>query len=73
MDEALRRSAETALDDFRQFGIELAYDRRAVCYLEGFIEDVRGQCREEAHVLALTERLGAVLGACLMARYGGPL
>ena len=71
MDEALRRLAEAALDDFRQFGIELAYDRRAVCYLDGFIEDVRGQYRQKKDVFALTERLGAVFGAHLMARYGG--
>ena len=42
-----------------------------MCYLEGFIEDVRRQYPQEGDVLALTERLGAVLGACLMARYGG--
>lgn len=49
----------------------MKYDRDAVRYLEGFIEGNRGHLQKDDEVLALTERIGAVFEACLMARYGG--
>jgi hypothetical protein len=54
-----------------ELDVELGYDSAAVSTLDAYIEQIRGNYSTETVPPGLVQSIGAFLGACVIAAYGG--
>jgi len=71
----MRDELKSAADRFaarlkREKGIELAYDRAAIEWLDRYVEALRSRA-DLPRLTALSASIAAFLGECLVSRYGG--
>jgi hypothetical protein len=54
----------------RKLGVQLAFDSDSVRWLDGYIERIR-PALDESQIQPLSNTIGAFLGECIIANYGG--
>lgn len=71
MEERIKTLAQNLIVTLSErLGVHLNYDRASVEWIDGYIERIRPNL-EEAAVLGLSNSIGAFLGECIIANYGG--
>lgn len=70
----LQDTATVAVDEFRDMsglGAGFGYNAQSLEWLDGYIEETRGLERTSEELEALERVIGAYLGECMIATYGG--
>jgi hypothetical protein len=71
MEEQIKTLAQNLINTLSEtLGVALNYDRASVEWLDGYIERVRPNL-EEAAIQGIANSIGAFLGECIIANYGG--
>ncbi len=71
MEEQIKQLAENLISTCAEtLGVSLRYDRVSVEWLNGYIERIRPHL-DESSVNGLANSVGAFLGECIIANYGG--
>jgi hypothetical protein len=66
-----RQLAESVVSRMREeLGIELKYDQESIEWLDGYIERIRPELKEDSYS-GLATTLGAYVGETIIATYGG--
>lgn len=66
----LRDNAQMIVQDMRQYGVELKYNRESLAWLDSYIEQNRSRY-DQKKITQLTATIGAFLGECLVKNYDG--
>lgn len=66
----LRDNAQIIIQDMRQYGIELKYDRASIAWLDSHVEQNRDSYDKEK-IAQLANTIGVFLGECLIRNYEG--
>jgi hypothetical protein len=71
MEEKFKRLAEILVStSSERLGVHLGYDRESIKWMDGYIERIRPNLEESA-VEGIYTSIGAFLGECIIANYGG--
>ena len=71
MEEQIKELAQKLIDTCSEkLGVQLSYDRASVEWLDGYIERIRPHL-DESSIGGVANSIGAFLGECIIANYGG--
>jgi len=70
MEQQYKAIAENVVSQMRELGVELNYDKQSIEWLDGYIERIRTELKQESYS-GLATALGAYVGETIIAIYGG--